>query len=362
MRMKTKPEDFIVKEMSSVKASGSGDYTWCTLKKRNWDLLKLLEIISKKLGIPRSEIGYAGKKDKVAVTSQKISFHGVGIDEIKSINIGGVEFSDFEKSDRQIKLGDLDGNWFSITVRGLSPEHTKSIDKRIDEIRRDGVVNMFDTQRFGSRNVTHLVGKEIVKNRIPEAVYTYLTKTNKDERPDIRNVRRKLAETGDIREALNRMPKECKWDILLLKHLVSNKDDYSGAIRTLPKTLQLMFINAYQSHIWNLVAAEFSRKFPRKNIKVPMVGLKTKIEDKELDKMIKSVLNMEKVKLSDFKLRSLPELSSEGSVRDLIIYPKSISYSLDKDELSSGQKLTLEFEIPKGSYATYVVKSILSKH
>src|SRR3989338_2851083 len=239
MKIKQLPEDFVVKEIPSVKPIGQGDYIWCILKKTNWDFLKLIREISKVLQTSRTNISFAGTKDKVAVTYQTLSFFGISLQKLRSLKMRDVELSDFEYNQRHIKLGELKGNSFLITVRDLEPRYTKEfLDKRIEGAKKTGIINLFDSQRFGTRNITHLVGKEIIKNTIPEAVYLYLTKTNKNERKDVQDARKFLAKTEDFKEALKLFPTDCKWDIAMISHLSRYPDDFIGAIRALPKTLR----------------------------------------------------------------------------------------------------------------------------
>ena len=359
MKIKQLPEDFIVKEIPLSEPIGQGEYIWCTLKKTNWDLLKLITEIARSLQISRNKISYAGLKDKLAVTQQTISFFGVSLQKLKSLKIKDVALSDFEYNQRHIKLGELKGNWFSITVRELEDGYTKDfLEKKIKKIKKNGVINFFDSQRFGTRNITHLVGKEIIKKRIPEAVYLYLTKTNKNERKDIQKARKFLSNTENFKEALKLFPGDCKWDIAIINHLIQNPEDYSGALKCLPRTLRLMFIHAYQAYIWNLTAKEISGRI-KENIEIPVTGFNTILGNTEIDKIIKRILNKEKVNLEDFKIKEIPELSSSGSKRSLYIYPKNIIYRLEKDVLNKGKnKAVIEFELPKGCYGTQVIKSI----
>ncbi len=362
MKLKQIPEDFMVKEIPSSKPIGQGEYVWCTLKKRNWDLLKLIKLMSEKLQISRSRIGYAGIKDKTAVTSQSISFFNVPVQKLREIGIDGVELSGFEYNQKPVKLGDLKGNGFSITVRDLEAKYNEQcIKKSVEKIKKLGAMNLFDSQRFGTRNITHLVGKEIMKGDFEAAVFMYLTKTNKDENEETRKARIFLSRTGDYKKAVNLFPKRSKWDLALLNHLITSPGDYAGALRKLPKTLQLMFIHAYQSYLWNSAAIEYNKRHPAANIKIPIVGFGTSIGNSEPDSIIKKILNREKIQARDFKIKGLPELSSFGSSRQLLVFPKGMQYKIEADELNKGRKkVIIGFELPKGSYGTRVVKEIFS--
>ncbi len=360
MKIKQIPEDFVVKEITSVKPIGQGDYIWCSLKKRNWDLFKLLKVIADRLQISRSRIGYAGIKDKEALTYQTISFWNVSLQKLKTLDIKDAELNNFEYNQKPIRLGDLKGNWFSITVRDLDKGFNKKfLERKIEELKKNGVLNLFDSQRFGVRNVTHLVGKQIIKADFEKAMILYLTKTNKKDNSKTRRARQLLEETGDLKEALKLFPKSSKWDLAIINHLIANPGDYLGSLKALPKRLQLLFVNAYQSYIWNKCAVEFSKRFPGRQIYLPLVGFNTKFGNSALDKIIKKALNSEKIRAENFKIQGIPELSFSGSQRELLVFPKNLGWLMETDELNQGKnKAVMEFELPKGSYGTHVVKEI----
>jgi tRNA pseudouridine13 synthase len=167
MMIKTVPEDFIVKEIFSKKPTGTGQYTWVKLKKRNRHLIEALKEISNKLGVSITRFGYAGMKDKSAITEQMVSVWNVSMEDLKKISIKDVELSDFVSSGDRINIGDLDGNSFIITVRDIDNKKERLEDLLGDFCKiaeKDGILNIFGPQRFGSfRGNNHLIGKEIKK-------------------------------------------------------------------------------------------------------------------------------------------------------------------------------------------------------
>lgn len=349
MILKQIPEDFIVKEILDEEATGEGDYLWFTLKKRDWELNKLLSILKKKLGVSKKRLSYAGTKDKKAVTEQTISIWKVDKEDLKKINIKDVEFSNFRKKSKHIKSGDLKGNWFKITVRNLD-----NIDENKIEKIKKGFLNLFDEQRFGLRNVTHIVGKYIVEREFKQAVFEYLTK--KGDKID--DLREELKKTEDYKKALDKFPKSYKWERVLLSHLITYPNDFIGALRKLPRKLLLMFVHAYQSYLWNKTALKIPEK---NNIIVPLFGYETDISKyPEIKNIILDILKEENISLQDFKIKPIPELNSKGSERNLIEYPKKLEWNIDKDEINGGKKLIIEFELNKGTYATQLIKSIVN--
>ncbi len=352
--IKRRPEDFVVREIFEKpreEDEGKGYYVWFTLKKKNWDLFEALKTMAKKLGVSIKRFGYAGVKDKRALTYQRISVWNVPIERLKALRIKDIELSDFEIHRTRINLGDLRANRFEITIRDISKKEKNRIERNLRRVKEEGFVNFFGEQRFGFRKNTHLVGKAIVKNDLKEAVWIYLTEGEETDEGarKFREVVRK-----DFAAALKICPKHLRYEKIMLHHLVSKENDYAGALRKLPKKLRRMFIHAYQAYLWNEIAKSSKEK------RIPLIGYETNLERYEEKEKILEVLRKEGVSPKDFLLKSMPELSSEGSERERVVKPKGLKWKFEEDELNEGKlKCTLNFEIPKGSYATILLKSVL---
>jgi tRNA pseudouridine13 synthase len=364
VRIKQIPEDFEVREIFEKQPVREGhrteddDYVWFTMKKTNYDLFKALKTLSRFLNVSIKRFGYAGTKDKRAVTYQKISVWKIPAERLESLRLRDIELSDFEERRERINLGDLAGNEFRVVVRdiGMTKKRIENIlEDRMEEIRRKGVINLFGKQRFGSyRKVTHVVGHSILRNDPEQAVKDYLTITSKDEPTDTRKFRKNLAEDFDLKRGLRECPRNLRYESVMLNHLVYRKNDYAGALRKLPKNLRRMFVHAYQAHLWNEIARI------SKLSTVPMIGFRTDMEGfgKERGK-IEKLLEKEGIRKEDFQIRSMPELSSEGSERKRTIDVEKLKYSVEEDDLNEGKrKLILEFGVQRGSYATVVVDQI----
>jgi tRNA pseudouridine13 synthase len=360
-KIKQLPEDFIVKEESSVKLAGKGKYDIFKLKKREYTTEKAVQQVADSLHIDRKRIGYAGSKDSKAITEQSISIHNVNPGKVKNLNLKDIKLEFIGYSNEPISLGDLEGNSFEIVVRGISKKP-----KKIDRI-----INYFGEQRFSTNNAE--IGKAIIKKDFKKAVDRLLESIGNDEKK-------------------------------VIEHLQKNKNDFVGALKEIPwKTLN-MYIHAYQSKLWNETVEELvkgcppsedpkinsqlennkkTKKFPAPqstkaaafelearlptaasltNPKIPIIGFASEIQDKKVKAIVDKILQSEYVKPSDFVIRAIPDLSSAGNEREMFVEIKDLNIGeLEDDELNNGKKkVKITFSLGKGSYATEVVNELFS--
>jgi tRNA pseudouridine13 synthase len=326
-KIKQTPEDFIVEEVSNIEIEEKGGYTYFILEKKDFDTEKAVLKIADFFRISRRLFGYAGNKDRHAVTKQYVSVRG---------KIENHDFTDFKtkiigKGDKPISLGDLSGNKFTIVVRNIT--------KKPAAVKQ--IINYFDEQRFGRYNLE--IGLSILKKDF-----------------------RKAAELIDFED--------------VKKHLENNKTDYINAIRKTPFKTITMYIHALQSYLWNETAAEYVKKtkkfsemkysrgvfvFPKGkiiNLEIPLLSFDTEFENEKIKDIYEKILEKNKLTLRDFIIRQLPDITPMGGKRDLIAEVKNFKMSkLVEDELNKGKKkITLTFELGKGSYATILMKTIFS--
>jgi len=314
-KIKQIPEDFVVEEITSIKPEKQGNYTYFWLKKHNYNTIRAIQHIAKHLKIPEKNIGFAGNKDKIAITKQLISIKKENTQNLKLKDIS-LEF--FGKGKEPISLGNLEENKFAITVRNITNK-PKTINK---------IPNLFGEQRFSKNNAE--IGKSIIK---------------KDFKKTIQLI---LETSPDFKEQINSL-------------LKSRPNDHIGALRLIPKRLLRLYIHSYQSLIWNKTISQYLKTNPKTNIQIPIIGFGTELENNNLSKIIKSIIEKENITERDFIIQQLPELSSEGSERSLFTEIKNLEISdLEKDELNKGKnKCIIKFSLKKGSYATVAIKSII---
>ncbi len=312
-------EDFRVREISSIIPQNSGSYTYFLLKKKDYTTEAAIQRISKQVRLPRKFFGFAGNKDRKAVTEQVCSARG----NIRSFELRELSVSVLGRGDEPISLGDLYGNRFEIVVR--------NIDELPDKISR--VVNYFDSQRFGINNNNHLVGRAILKRDFKGAVEMILASGSKEE---------------------------------MKTHLKNHVNDYVGALRMLPKKVLTLYINAYQSDLWNRGVDEYIETLGQKKVgendEFPIVGYGTEFGNKTIGGIIERMLSADGLIQRDFVMKEIPELSSEGTQRRVFAEVAELSVDrLEDDELNLGKKKVLvKFTLGKGSYATNVIREMFS--
>ncbi|MCW1301457.1 MAG: tRNA pseudouridine(13) synthase TruD [Candidatus Nanoarchaeia archaeon] len=372
--IKERPEDFIVEEIDrhlrlhrigyspiekflDLLPKRRKTYLHVTLVKRNYDTLRAIRMISKQLGISRKRIGYAGNKDKFALTSQRISIYQATISQVRQVRLKEILLKNFSYADDPIRIGELYGNRFTIRISQifLEPEVVKA---RIEEFLREarmGLPNFFGIQRFGEqRAINHLVGKKILLGDFEGAVKILLTSTSELEGEENREARLFLAQNwGDWKEAIKRFPKELHIERLVVEHLIRSRNDFIGALRRIPKQIRLMFINAYQSYIFNLTLSEMIRRGFRENVSVPLVGFNTKLEG-EIGEIVEEILRREKITLENFKVESMPEMSFSGSSRDYLFFPEKFKII----KVKKGEAV-IQFVLRKACYATTLLNELM---
>jgi len=149
-RIRTRLEDFCVREIPQFVPCGEGNHLWLEVEKRGANTNWVAEQLAEAAGIPARDVGYAGMKDRHGVTSQWFS---VALQEARhpdweAWRIQDVTFLQVHRHTRKLKRGALTGNRFEIVVRDLEGD-TSGLEERLKHIGNVGVPNYFGPQRFG---------------------------------------------------------------------------------------------------------------------------------------------------------------------------------------------------------------------
>jgi tRNA pseudouridine13 synthase len=147
--LRAAPEDFVVEELMPYVLAGSGEHLWVKLRKRGFNSEQVAKQLARTAGVTRREVGYAGMKDRHAVTVQWFSLHLAGrADPDWGSLPDGMMVLESLRHSRKLKTGALSGNRFVIVLRDCQGDRAGAL-RRGDEIRTCGVPNYFGEQRFG---------------------------------------------------------------------------------------------------------------------------------------------------------------------------------------------------------------------
>jgi len=419
-RIRHFPGDFVVEEVlvDGTKAEvgkaeippprGIGRYLVCLLIKRDWDTLLAIRKVAKRLGISGDRIRIAGIKDARALTAQHITISRITPEEIPQLKVQDITLRPLCYSNRKLSSKLLLGNQFHILIRGI-PHAASIINRRIEKVQGElshigGLPNFFGHQRFGTiRPNTHLVGKFLIQGDLEKAALTFLAEPGLHEHPESRAARQRLHETGDFKEALRTFPRRLKYERMMLSHLAVQPRDFLGAFRRLPSKLRRLFVQAYQSFLFNrflsqrmsrgilpntaqagdyaieldnhgLPTASFTQatdqtlqrvqKSIDKNemgIALPLIGFEQGPSRGGQGEIEQEILETENVAPADFRISSVPEISSRGTLRTALtpIIDLSIEESSTDSANPSSQALKLGFMLHRGSYATVLLREYM---
>jgi tRNA pseudouridine13 synthase len=341
------------------------------LQKRNWNTINAVQAVAKWMGRGRKSMGYAGTKDKFAVSVQLASVFHPEPFEMSSVRIKDISINGSWRSDG-LKIGDSLGNAFDIVVRGAkSPDAAAGVAEELG----GRMPNYFGPQRFGDRKNNAAVGLMILKGEMEGAVMELLTGTDNETSADATAARKRLREEGDFAAALEYFPKYLKGERTILAHLAEYRRDWAGALRMLPRGLSLMLVHAVQGKIFNEELEERIREkdfesdayaardfygFPdteRAGGKgdfplACVVGYDT--DDSRIGDYAREIMERMDIRKEEFRIRSVPALSSKGSYRALLAPVKDLGYQIE-----NGSDIKLDFELPKGSYATILLHEFM---
>lgn len=386
-RIKQSPDDFVVREITRSGhalalgknyAAGelgeaevpNGKQITFVLQKRNWNTINAVQAVAKWMGRGRKSMGYAGTKDKFAVSVQLASvFHPEPFD-MSSVRIKDISINGSWRSDGLL-IGDSLGNAFDVVVRGADDTDAAT---GVAEELEGRMPNYFGPQRFGERKNNATVGLMIMRGEMEEAVMEFLTGTENETNPGVVEARKHLKDEGDFAAALAYFPKFLKGERTMLAHLTEYRRDWSGALRALPRGLSLMLVHAVQGRIFNAELEERIRENdfeceayagrdfygfpdaekPRAEGDFPLacvVGYDT--EDGRIGDYAREIMEKMDVRKEEFRTRPVPALSAKGSYRALLAPVKDLKCGIE------GNDVKLGFELPKGSYATVLLREFM---
>ncbi|KAK3127799.1 hypothetical protein QOZ80_7AG0578560 [Eleusine coracana subsp. coracana] len=222
------------------------------LYKENKDTQEALGVIGKMLGVQPRSFGFAGTKDKRAITTQQVTLFKVHASRLAALNskLAGIRVGDFSYVKEGLVLGQLRGNRFAITLRNVAAESDDVIKAAVDSLNKNGFINYYGLQRFGSGSVpTHLVGASLLKGEWRHAVHLILGR------------REYYKGHGDIDGALRGLPRHFIVERAILQRLKRYPGNYLQALMAVPQTLRLMYVHSYQSYLWNHAASMRVEKY-----------------------------------------------------------------------------------------------------
>lgn len=386
MKIKVRPEDFIVEEMACVPTRKKGPFGLYRLTKRGWNTADLLLRLSRDLRIPLQDFAYGGKKDRHAFTTQHVTIKGKG--EL-AVAHDDYSFVFLGYTDRPMGPDLIAGNRFRITIRDIKREEdlSQALDA-IGDVQKTGYPNYFDDQRFGSFDPKQgFIGEKILKGHYNGALKIYITRIRpEDGRRDKERKRYFFEHWGDWKACYNRAETEAEKEAFA--GLVDDPKGFLPLLQKIPREEMSLFFSAYQSFLWNEVLRRITRILSRDSLRtypgdageyffyedlrsgdfdylrklsIPTPASNVKMPDEITDRVYSEVLKDRDVRPSQFNTRKVRQAFFKATMRKAIVMPEEVSCDVSDDEIyRNRKKLVLAFFLPRGSYATMFVKRLFS--
>jgi tRNA pseudouridine13 synthase len=379
----------------------------CVLVKQNWDTFLATKNVAGQLGLGQNSLQIAGIKDAKAVTAQYVTIENFTIEDIINVNVTGVQIRPVGYLRNSLSVFYLLGNRFKINITDVTQDQTivhEQVNQTIKELAHfGGIPNFYGHQRFGTtRPITPLVGKAIIDGNFEEAVLLFLAKPSPDEHHESRQARIELQQTNDFKIALEHYPKQLRYERLMLKYLNENKNDFVKAFNVLPLKLQILFVQAYQSYLFNRFLSErikaglplnkaevgdfivsveriglpmvnMSQVVTAQNqtrineaitngkmrLALPLVGVKQKLSTGVMGELEQRVLQQENVNMNGFHVAVNSKMGGKGSLRTVLTPVYDFKQLAVVSKNDNRLTVSLEFMLLRGCYATVLLREII---
>lgn len=250
--IRQRPEDFVVEEIPLAPPAGTGEHVVLFIQKVDLTTEQVARMLCEHFGVRREAVGYAGQKDRRAVTRQAFSVYlpGRRIESFRMIEHERVSVLWVDRHTSRLERGHLAGNRFSIRIRDVEPTAAPRAARSLRTLDRLGVPNRVGIQRFGSRENNHLVGREIFCGRAAEAIGALLGPPAHGMDPHAEAWA--LAAHGAFREAARRLPASFRVERAVLEALARGDSPGRAMSRIAPSDKGFL-LSAFQSAVFNRV-------------------------------------------------------------------------------------------------------------
>jgi tRNA pseudouridine13 synthase len=385
MKLKRQPEDFRVEELPLVEGGDVGRFAFYRLTKRGVGTLEALEEIRRSWNLSSRQISYGGLKDRHAVTIQYLTILD-GPD--RGFRERGLDLEPLGRLTHPYGPNQFRGNRFTVVLRDLSAEKADAAKLAIEELPRDGLPNYFDDQRFGSVGFDgDFIGRAWLVGDHEKALRLAIAEPNPSDRPDAKAEKTILRESwGDWVEAKAQLPRSHARS--LVTYLVDHPTDFRGAFARVRRELRSLYFSAFQSHLWNLQLARLIERTTRpeqramvefkvanlpihrrldpeqaallKAARLPLPASRTPLpEEGPVRDAVLEVISGFGLTWEQLRVKHLKDVFFSKGERPALFFADGLTEQTDADDLYPGRKkIALGFELPKGAYATLVVKRV----
>ena len=381
---KQTPEDFQVEEIPLYPCSGEGEHLYLWIEKSGITTRDLLTQLSQGLKLKERDLGYAGLKDARALTRQMISIPFNKFDQVKKLNLNSAKILSIDRHSNKLRLGHLAGNRFTITLREIGINAQSRTEAILTELQKRGVPNLFGEQRYGILGNSAKLGLLLIQKDFTAFCREFIGDPQVIHNPEWKKAAQHYRQ-GEVHSAIDILPKRMHDERRLLQILADGRS-HQAAVFSLPKNLLRLFLSAAQSHFFNqllmqrlstldqLTDGDIAVKHangacfrvehavaeqPRVDSfeispSAPLYGSKVMLATGKTGQAEEALLEKSGFTLDSWKLtQGLTMTGQRRSLRVPLSEPEIIA--------ADDHYLTLSFALPKGSYATSVLRELIKE-
>ncbi|MEE4253785.1 MAG: tRNA pseudouridine(13) synthase TruD [Desulfuromusa sp.] len=378
---KQTPEDFQVDEIPLYPCSGEGEHLYLWIEKSGITTHNLLSQIAQGLKLKDRDLGYAGLKDARALTRQMISIPFNKVSQIEKLNLKDAKILNTCRHTNKLRLGHLVGNRFTITLRETHEEALPRADAILKQLQQRGVPNFFGEQRYGILGNSAELGTLFLQKKFTLFCLDFIGDPLLIRNPEWKKAA-ELYRAGEIQAACDHLPNKMRDERRLFRMLLEGKS-HQAAVKALPRNLLRLFLSATQSQFFDQLleqrlaspdlledgdiavkhcngacfrvenASEEQHRADNFEISpsAPLFGSKVMLATGRPGKKEEALLRKSGLTLDSWKLPQGLTMSGERR-------PLRVPLGAPRIVNTGKHYLTLSFMLPKGSYATSVLREI----
>ncbi|VAX37661.1 tRNA pseudouridine(13) synthase [hydrothermal vent metagenome] len=326
--IKQQPEDFVVEEIPAYLPTEEGEHLFLWIEKRDVSAEDLLQHLAKSLRIRRRDIGAAGMKDRYAVTRQYLSVPAKSEEFLPHVETDAIHVLNASRHRNKLKTGHSRGNRFSLLIREPNEQAETTAQQLFEIFERQGFPNYFGNQRFGYNGKTYKLGFRLLKGE--ESI--------RDIPPRRRRFLSRLALSAAQSFLFNQM----------LDFRIGTEIFKSVILGDVMQVVQSGGLFTAEDLL--IITEQFRFENHETIITGPMFGPKMKVAYGEPARWEDELLFSHKLDESSFEKYS--RLTS-GTRRPYAVHPKDVHIKTEPEGLR------LEFTLPKGVYATSLLRELM---
>lgn len=388
MKLRRLPEDFQVHELSQV-IPHDGPFAFYRLTKTSIGTPEAVSAIVDRWKIHRKRISYGGLKDRHAVTVQHLTIHN---GPRKALRQNSFELEYLGQTRLPFTPADIVGNRFQLVLRDMTPAEVQQAEAATAQIQQSGLPNYFDDQRFGSLGVSgEWIARAWCLGNWERALWLALADPHVNDSSSEKQQKQLLRDLwGHWPECQQRLDRSHRRSIVTYlsdKVKVGRDPDFRGALARISVDLRGLYLSAWQSALWNRLLTRYQEAicnadalrpfdllsgrclFPIRStaeinttlqsMELPLPCARIERPEGLIGDLLEDVLLEEQIELRQIRVKYPRDSFFSKALRKAFINPAGLSYLTTDDELyPQRSKMALVFDLPRGSYATILVKRL----